>query len=535
MLSMCLGMQVINDELQDIVYERRLKEKAGDLLVNVRMITLQGNHSLSPKYVYLGFENDFLPFANDRNLSAAICIGKTSLQEEIFFEGTDLICVKDGDINQIFERVQLIFEKYNQWDEELTNAIMAQASINDIADIGNKVFSNPIAIFDSSFYCLATSGDLPLQYKDPIWDTLSKTKYVINYDIQTRLKQALGKQLSESKETILLKQFDGGANKPFDILIRHIFKNGIRLGNIGMTEVWAPITYGQTFLCDHFANRLTYWFCCSRNIIASKEPIKQLVTNLIDGKPVTEDAVKSSAAWIGKKRETVLHLISFKLMSQEQNIPVKNETRLQYAEKILSEMKQPQEIVLCYQDYILLIIHASEIYDSNLEYIDRMRNKLRSPFGDTKIGISGPFHEFEGIRTAYFQSVEALSIGSRLNPSTDYYKYADYAVEHMIDEFLKESSSDVFCHPAVKRLYLYDCANGTEYMKTLEAYFLSMGNRARTAEELHIHRNSLAYRIDKMCELVPLDELSKNDLLHCLISCRLLRYLSKNDCLNVRQ
>ena len=50
MLSMCLGMQVINDELQDIVYERRLKEKAGDLLVNVRMITLQGNHSLSPKY-----------------------------------------------------------------------------------------------------------------------------------------------------------------------------------------------------------------------------------------------------------------------------------------------------------------------------------------------------------------------------------------------------------------------------------------------------------------------------------------------------
>ena len=278
MLSMCLGMQVINDELQDIVYERRLKEKAGDLLVNVRMITLQGNHSLSPKYVYLGFENDFLPFANDRNLSAAICIGKTSLQEEIFFEGTDLICVKDGDINQIFERVQLIFEKYNQWDEELTNAIMAQASINDIADIGNKVFSNPIAIFDSSFYCLATSGDLSLQYKDPIWDTLSKTKYVINYDIQTRLKQALGKQLSESKETILLKQFDGGANKPFDILIRHIFKNGIRLGNIGMTEVWAPITYGQTFLCDHFANRLTYWFCCSRNIIASKEPIKQLVT-----------------------------------------------------------------------------------------------------------------------------------------------------------------------------------------------------------------------------------------------------------------
>ena len=76
--------------------------------------------------------------------------------------------------------------------------------------LGTKCFSNPIAIFDSSFYCLATSGDLSLQYKDPIWDTLSKTKYVINYDIQTRLKQALGKQLSESKETILLKQFDGG-------------------------------------------------------------------------------------------------------------------------------------------------------------------------------------------------------------------------------------------------------------------------------------------------------------------------------------
>lgn len=521
---MYLGMQVIHDELQDIIEKQRLREKAGDLLVSARMIALQGERSLSPKYLYVGTEKDFLRFAKDRNLSAAICIGQTLCPEEIFFDGADLLYVKDGDVNQIFERVQQIFEKYNQWDEEIVSTIMSCASIQAIAKIGNKVFTNPFAIFDSSFYCLATGGNLPYQSKNPIWDTLSETKYAINHDIIIRLRQALGKQLGKNEEIILIKQFEGGSNQPFDILMRYIFKDGIRLGNIGMTQIWAPITYGQAFLFDHFAKRLKYWFSHSRNIIISEEPIKQLVTNLLDGKPVTEDAIRTSVDWIGKKRADVLRLISFKPMSSGESADNSNVPCSPYAEKLLSEIKQPQEIVLCYQDYILLIIHAADIDDSIRKYIDRMRNKLQSSFGSTKIGISGPFDRFEDIRTAYIQAIEALNIGSRLDPSADYYKYSDYAVAHMLDVFLKESAPDVFCHHAVKKLYYYDCDNGTEYRKTLEAYFLSMGNRIRTAEILHIHRNSLAYRLDKISELVPLEEVSKNDLLYCLISCRLLAY-----------
>ena len=56
-----------------------------------------------------------------------------------------------------------------------------------------------------------------------------------------------------------------------------------------------------------------------------------------------------------------------------------------------------------------------------------------------------------------------------------YYKYSDYAVAHMLDVFLKESAPDVFCHHAVKKLYYYDCDNGTEYRKNARSLLSEHG------------------------------------------------------------
>lgn len=523
---MSLGMQVIADELQSIIREKRLKDKTNDPLKGVRLINAKTIGGIASKYVYVGEEGDFSQYINDRNLSAAIYIGTMPIEEQQLYREVDIIRIETISIEELFVKIQQIFEKYNDWDEELTEAIMAHDTIGHIAEIGGKVFSNPHAIFDSSIYCIATSGTLPPNHSDPIWSTLSKTKYAINYDVQMRLTQTLGENLGKRKETALVKQFDGGAQKPFDIMMSYIFKDDIRLGNIGMTEIWAPITYGQAFLCEHYANRLGHWFLYSHSISVSEAPVKQLVTNLLDGKPVTAEAIRSSADWMGKKRREKLYLFSFRLKAKEQQLNTKMDVYLRYVEKVLSENKRANEIVMQYQDCVLTIIQAAAIEVSLPTYVDEMRCKLQEYIGKSLIGISEPFHEFEGIRAAYHQAIQAINIGSRLNPTGKHYVYSDYAIEHLISEYLRESTAEVFCHPDVKKLYDCDCTNGTEYVRTLEAYCLNMGNRSLTAELLHIHRNSLTYRLDKMKELLEVEELGTSDMLRYLMSCRMLSHLS---------
>jgi purine catabolism regulator len=52
---------------------------------------------------------------------------------------------------------------------------------------------------------------------------------------------------------------------------------------------------------------------------------------------------------------------------------------------------------------------------------------------------------------------------------------------------------------------LRDKRHGDTLIETLEAYFACNGNGARAAESLHLHRNSLLYRLNQAKELLGQD------------------------------
>ena len=51
----------------------------------------------------------------------------------------------------------------------------------------------------------------------------------------------------------------------------------------------------------------------------------------------------------------------------------------------------------------------------------------------------------------------------------------------------------------------YDRKQHAELLKTLEAFFANLGNLARAAEALHVHRNTLLYRLERITEISGLN------------------------------
>src|SRR5262249_41585299 len=51
----------------------------------------------------------------------------------------------------------------------------------------------------------------------------------------------------------------------------------------------------------------------------------------------------------------------------------------------------------------------------------------------------------------------------------------------------------------------YDRLQDAELLKTLEAFFDNLGNLTRTAEALHVHRNTLLYRLGRIKEISGLN------------------------------
>ncbi len=51
----------------------------------------------------------------------------------------------------------------------------------------------------------------------------------------------------------------------------------------------------------------------------------------------------------------------------------------------------------------------------------------------------------------------------------------------------------------------YDREHGSDLIRTLRAFFAANANASETADRLYLHRNSLAYRLSRISELVGLN------------------------------
>ena len=71
---------------------------------------------------------------------------------------------------------------------------------------------------------------------------------------------------------------------------------------------------------------------------------------------------------------------------------------------------------------------------------------------------------------------------------------------------LRESPElEEFYRATLAALADYDRRQEGELLKTLEAFFANLDNLARTAAALHIHRNTLLYRLGRIAEISGLD------------------------------
>lgn len=94
--------------------------------------------------------------------------------------------------------------------------------------------------------------------------------------------------------------------------------------------------------------------------------------------------------------------------------------------------------------------------------------------------------------------------------------YQDLAPAQLYRQVIDSGKASCFVHPILEALRSYDQENKTEFYKTLEQYCLAMFDKNRTAGQLHIHRNTLFYRLRRIEELFSVD-LDEPRLLHYLL------------------
>lgn len=115
-----------------------------------------------------------------------------------------------------------------------------------------------------------------------------------------------------------------------------------------------------------------------------------------------------------------------------------------------------------------------------------------------KVGCSVSFSDLLYCREHMEQAIDALKAGKKLDPQLCLYDYPSYALYSLIETGSSHTSIYNATHPMLLMLKEYDAKHHSELYDTLACYIRFMGQSAKIIEELHIHRNSLPYRIHKI-------------------------------------
>lgn len=118
-----------------------------------------------------------------------------------------------------------------------------------------------------------------------------------------------------------------------------------------------------------------------------------------------------------------------------------------------------------------------------------------------QIGVSLPFSEWTGLHFRYGQALFAIEQGvhrSGRREINGFWLCRDYAFEQIMAVMSEDSRITELLHPAVSILERYDTEHNASLGETLLCYLAHERNTTLTAEILHLHRNSLLHRIERI-------------------------------------
>lgn len=143
-------------------------------------------------------------------------------------------------------------------------------------------------------------------------------------------------------------------------------------------------------------------------------------------------------------------------------------------------------------------------------------------------GLSDLFSSLLDLPKAFRQARHALRMGLQIHDTELVFAYQDFLMQSLLDDLEKTKDLTEYCHPIIWEIQNYDLANRTEYLPTLKTYLHTAQDSEKSAGLLHIHRNTLMYRIHRISHLFHIDWKNGYLLSTLFLSLEIQERLDKN-------
>ena len=459
-----------------------------------------------------------------------LCIaGQGTLNSDI---PGDCLAVKGiSSVTHLAEMIQKRFTSLIDWDNSLKDIVIKNGSYQDIIDASEYILGNPLQVLDASYKLLATTTHI--RSDDEIDIKLTESGF--HSQATLRKIQESGRLKAYKEETGIIINQPGNPNK-YGTVGRWFWDSGMPVVHTlmickngspspSLIDIFQVLTEHcrNCFLMDQRRNPQTGRIYDS------------LINDLLFGS-INDPAEINERAKVADIPVTGCFTLC-KILLRENN-----ETLIK---RVFNDLFQflPNARIILHQFEIIVLNSYDK--DDVMGQIKRDSDKIYPLLNsyDAVCGTSSPFNRIIDMPVAFSQAAKAISMGesvkeSKLLHNTDadqlfaplgtrnVFYYDDILIYHLISLGM-HNDPNVFknsiCWDIVRNMWKDDERTDNDNARILFTYLMTERKATRTGELLHMHRNNVIYRINKIEEMTGLDLDDYWTRMKLLISFHLLR------------
>lgn len=418
---------------------------------------------------------------------------------------------EDVPLNTALNLLQDIFMKFDSWEKCLYETSGENGDFQKLIDCCEDIIEVPLCLMDSQFKYIAQSRLSNATTAAEFMDATNKMSpdavndLLSNKDFNSHYKERHS----------IVYSFSTGSGVSCNIFYHNTYVGRVIL-QLDISRSAEKNYYLETLEILAGYVQLLY----ERKLSFEKNPVlkNRLITCILDsldGRPVINEK------WASIRLENNWSISDRFCLVQLRSNPRYDKTL--YTEYLRTEIERIWSdcVVFEYHEKLFVLVNC-----------DKFTSPEKRPFNQAlayflrdfllAAGISRSFTDLKYLPSASRQTEASLDYGAQYDPDFWYYRFDDYSLRFMLRHAGGSFENEMICSEKLITLREHDKQKGTEYYKTLSAYFDSRFNAVAASKALYIQRSTFLYRMKNIRKLVDIDFESKDEMLYMEMSFKIL-------------
>ena len=395
----------------------------------------------------------------------------------------------------------------------LSNALFSGNGLQYLVDTAARLFGNPIYVVDLQYKYLAiSSGIIP---DNDFFREESESGYISEIGRKSIAANKLDERVRRNKSAYYY------VSEVVDraMLVDAVHIQGIEVGHVMMMESEHPFREFDSDFFHRFCELISMELQKDSAYASNKGVMySYFLSDLLKNPDENTSQISERLTGLGYNLKEYLYILAIPPTSHHLST-TRPDIITNHLRTILTG-----SIYSIYEDSIVFLI-SKERYSGLSEHeLQRLTDFLDA--NQLKAGFSNFFEQLQDAPRFYKQALEAVALGTRLGDDSPLCYYSDYYMYEMLELYEKSDSEIRFLiHPGLMQLYYYDQEKNSDLLHTLHEFLEFPGQPAKVAANLHVHKNTLLYRMGKIKEITGCEFDCGGDYMNFNFSFNIMEYL----------